>query len=197
MSGSPRTPPPVVARRLRRLSEEEIDLWLTVAAHVVPRAGSALPARKAQATSPAATADLAATLPAKVFPPPVAVPKTATLPPLAPLERKLKQKLSRGRTTADAAIDLHGLRQDEALSALRRFLFATQRDGLKVVLVVTGKGGRSNSASEFGAEPVGVLRRAVPLWLGMPEFRPMVVGYEEAARTHGGSGALYVRLRRL
>ena len=116
------------------------------------------------------------------------------LPPLAPLERKLKQKLSRGRTTADAAIDLHGLRQDEALSALRRFLLAAQRDGLKVVLVVTGKGGRSTSG--FGEETIGVLRRAVPLWLAMPDFRALVVGYEEAARPHGGSGALYVRLRR-
>ena len=193
---SPRKPPPAAARRLRRLSEEEIELWLTVAAHVVPRAGSTLPERVTASPAVAETPALAvsaAAVPVASTPAPTA---KAALPPLAPLERKLKQKLSRGRTTADAAIDLHGLRQDEALSALRRFLLAAQRDGLKVVLVVTGKGGRSTSGLGFGEDTIGVLRRAVPLWLAMPEFRALIVGYEEAARTHGGSGALYVRLRR-
>jgi len=42
----------------------------------------------------------------------------------------------------------------------------------------------------------GVLRRAVPLWLAMPDFRAIVLGFEEAAPHHGGTGALYVRLRR-
>ena len=176
-------------RRLRRLSEEEIELWLTVAAGVARLPGSMLPARiprRPPLTAPETTAVVAAILPKAAL-------VKATLPPLAPLERKLKQKLSRGRTTADAAIDLHGYRQDEALSALRRFLGGAQRDGLKVVLVVTGKG---RSVSPFSGEGVGVLRRAVPLWLALPEFRSLVLGYEEAAQTHGGSGALYVRLRR-
>ncbi len=95
--------------------------------------------------------------------------------------------------TADAAIDLHGFRQDEAFGALRSFLERAQRDGALVVIVVTGKGGRPNL---FGEGEIGVLRRAVPLWLALPEFRALVVGFEEAARHHGGSGALYVRLRR-
>ena len=178
--------------RLRRLSEDEIELWLTVAASVTRRPGSALPDRVASPAHPEpVTFAIATTI----------VPKTpqarTALPPLAPLERKLKQRLSRGRATADAAIDLHGYRQDEALSALRRFLGAAQRDGLRVVLVVTGKG-RTGAVADPGSyrESVGVLRRAVPLWLGQPEFRALVLGYEEAAQGHGGSGALYVRLRR-
>jgi DNA-nicking Smr family endonuclease len=56
------------------------------------------------------------------------------------------------------------------------------------VLVITGKGVRAG-------EP-GVLRRQVPLWLGLAEFRDAVVGFEEAHMAHGGEGALYVRLRR-
>jgi len=36
----------------------------------------------------------------------------------------------------------------------------------------------------------------VPLWLRLPEFRPYVVGFEEAHTGHGGEGALYVRVRR-
>jgi len=36
----------------------------------------------------------------------------------------------------------------------------------------------------------------VPLWLALPEFRSLVVGFEDAHIGHGGTGALYVRLRR-
>jgi DNA-nicking Smr family endonuclease len=58
------------------------------------------------------------------------------------------------------------------------------------VLVITGKG-------KVGAESErGVLRRQVPQWLNLPEFRSLVVGFEEAHVGHGGEGALYVRVRR-
>ncbi|MGD0634499.1 MAG: Smr/MutS family protein [Beijerinckiaceae bacterium] len=183
-------PPPSPPRpRLRRLSEEEIELWLTVAAGVARRAGSRLPDRLAIPSKPSPS-------PATPAAPAVAVPNAAppkTPPPLVPLERRLKQKLSRGQMSADAAIDLHGLRQHEAHDALRAFLHRAQRDGARVVIVVTGKGGRMTG--DF--EETGVLRRAVPIWLHLPDLRSLVVGFEEAARHHGGSGALYVRLRRL
>ena len=42
----------------------------------------------------------------------------------------------------------------------------------------------------------GVLKRQVPMWLSLPEFRSFVVGFEDAHVGHGGEGALYVRLRR-
>ncbi|MGB9296001.1 MAG: Smr/MutS family protein, partial [Pseudolabrys sp.] len=42
----------------------------------------------------------------------------------------------------------------------------------------------------------GVLKRQVPQWLGLPEFRALVVGFEDAHVAHGGEGALYVRVRR-
>ncbi len=59
------------------------------------------------------------------------------------------------------------------------------------MLVITGKG----TIAPQGAER-GVLKREVPLWLGSPEFRPLVIGFEQAAGAHGGAGALYVRVRR-
>lgn len=175
---------------LRRLSPEEIELWLGVAESVERRPGATLPARLEAPPKPEVVAAPA---------PPTPLPQPA--PPRAPspqprLERKLKQQLSRGRVSADAAIDLHGFRQAEALSALRHFLLGAQAQGARVVLVVTGKGGRSPDMFDMTGGEVGVLRRAVPLWLGLPEFRHLVVGYEEAAPWRGGAGALYVRLRR-
>ena len=185
-------PPLPSSRKLRRLSDDEIDLWLLVAENVVRRAGSSVPERiRVPAPPKPETTAVTATAPVAIKQP--LVPKQ---PPLAPLERRLKQKLSRGRMTADAAIDLHGFRQTEAYNALHHFLLRSQRQGATVVIVVTGKGGKPGSFLDVGGGEVGVLRRAVPLWLNMPDFRPMVLGFEEAARQHGGSGALYVRLRR-
>src|ERR1019366_4885255 len=87
----------------------------------------------------------------------------------------------------DARLDLHGLTQSEAHAALLRFLRSAGARDARLVLVITGKG--------RGGEP-GVLRRQVPQWLGLPEFRSLVLGFEDAHVTHGGEGALYVRLRR-
>ena len=100
-------------------------------------------------------------------------------------------ELKRGTRPIEGVIDLHGMRQDEAHQALHGFVMRSQARGAKLVLVVTGKGG-SNSSDDGR----GVLRRNVPHWLRMADLRPYVLGFEAAARQHGGEGALYVRLRR-
>jgi len=111
-------------------------------------------------------------------------------PPLAPLGRRERSQLSRGRKQIDARLDLHGMTQLRAHRVLQDFLHRAHADGLSFVLVITGKG-KTGAESERG-----VLRRAVPQWLALPEFRAMVVGFEEAHIGHGGEGALYVRIRR-
>ena len=184
--------PPPKLPRLRRLSDDEIELWARVAESVTPLPGSSLPER-ASAPPPEVAAKPVGTLPAASLVPRA---KRVAPPSLAPFERKLKQKLSRGRMTADAAIDLHGLRQAEAYGALRHFLEQGQATGARVVLVVTGKGGRGGDPFGIAGGEVGVLKRSVPHWLALPEFRTLVAAYEEAGRPHGGAGALYVRLRR-
>ena len=80
--------------------------------------------------------------------------------------------------------------QTRAHRALLGFLQRAHSEGLTFVLVITGKG-------KIGVESErGVLRRQVPQWLSLPEFRSLVVGFEEAHIGHGGEGALYVRVRR-
>jgi DNA-nicking Smr family endonuclease len=128
------------------------------------------------------------------YTPPAQKPASA-LAPLSPLERRLRQRLSRGRADVDAVMDLHGLRQDQAHGALRQFLFTAQARGAKLVIVITGKGGRSSDLASWHSE-TGVLRRSVPQWLRAPELRGVVIGFEEASQHHGGAGALYVRIRR-
>jgi len=119
------------------------------------------------------------------------VPAAPALPPLAAIDRRARQKIARGRLAIDGRIDLHGMKQSEAKARLLAFLHRAQARGQSLVLVITGKG----TAAPVGAER-GVLRRAVPLWLALAEFRPLVIGFEEAGPAHGGAGALYVRVRK-
>ncbi len=120
-------------------------------------------------------------------------------PPLAALEPKVRRRLNRG-AEVDARLDLHGLTQAAAHHRLRLFIMEAQAVGHTLVLVITGKGAREDqdlSHWRGGLEGGrGVLRRIVPEWLTDSALRPFVVGFEPATRTHGGDGALYVRIRR-
>ena len=185
--------------RIRRLTGAEIDIWRRVAETVTPRPGSQLPAAP-EAPPPPLPAPVkvphaAPPVPARSFPaasyaPPVSAPK----PPPVGLERRYKRRVADGRIPVEAVLDLHGMTQSQAHSALHRFLLGAQRDGSRLVIVVTGKGVKERGRWD-AAEP-GVLRRAVPFWLRDARLREIVVGFEEASLGHGGAGALYVRLRR-
>jgi DNA-nicking Smr family endonuclease len=103
----------------------------------------------------------------------------------------MKQRVARGKDEIDGRLDLHGLTQSEAHAALLRFLRTASSRGARLVLVITGKGARAAEGER------GVLKRQVPHWLAQPEFRALVIGFEDAHIAHGGEGALYVRVRRL
>jgi DNA-nicking Smr family endonuclease len=178
-------------QRLRRLSDEEIALWTEVAHGVARRRGATLPTP----SKPAGAGARAPAQPAIPAEPPTGRPAKPSAPPLAPIERRLKRELARGRAAIDAALDLHGLTQAEAHQALRGFLRHSQARGARLVIIVTGKGGPLDEPDKWPNER-GVLRRLTPQWLREPDLRSVVLGFEEAGRAHGGSGALYVRLRR-
>ncbi|KAA2237867.1 Smr/MutS family protein [Salinarimonas soli] len=177
-------------RRDRSLSPDELRLWTQVARAVKPLKGRALPEEPAAPPPAPPPAPASSPLPRAKAP---AAPPAPTLPPLVPLERKTRLALGRGTRRVEGVIDLHGMRQSEAHGALLGFLHQSQARGRVLVLVVTGKGAEG-LAGPF--EERGVLRRMVPHWLRLPDLRTLVLGFEEAAPHHGGSGALYVRLRR-
>jgi DNA-nicking Smr family endonuclease len=186
------------------LTAEEARLWSTVVRKIKPIAESPVESgalvavdQKPAVQSTGKKKPVKPLSPEKSAPPllkPASVAKKAPQVPFAPLERQLRRGLSRGSSSVDATIDLHGMRQAEAHERLRCFILKAQRDGLKVVLVVTGKGNLADHDPSFDQR--GVLRRNLPLWLRMPDLRPAIIGFEEASRQHGGSGAFYVRIRK-
>jgi DNA-nicking Smr family endonuclease len=180
----------------RRLTPEERALWDHLRRQVAPlrraprppaeetKAAGAAPPKAPPPATPRPVARRAAT---KVVPAP---------PTLARLDERARRRVQRGALAIDARIDLHGMRQAHAFSALVGFLRRAQAQGARLVLVVTGKGA-PDGADDGGADSGrGVLRNVVPAWLARPELRDVVIGFEEAGRRHGGAGALYVRIRR-
>jgi DNA-nicking Smr family endonuclease len=157
-----------------------------------PRAQSA-PARalppKAEPRSPASKA-----------PPPARAALPKAPPPIVPIERRKHRRIARGHVEIDARLDLHGLRQADAERRLRTFLLRARADGLRTVLIITGKGTERETDDHHAAlerSARGVLRRSVPMWLEAPELRDCVAGIAPAHIRHGGSGALYIHLRKV
>jgi DNA-nicking Smr family endonuclease len=180
------------SRYVRRLSRAEAELWTVVTESVRPMRGRARIPRSAPEEPPPAPLETKAD-PSRggTVKPAIATrsarPEPVT-PPVGDIDHRTRAKIRRGRLEVDARLDLHGMRQDEAQRALAGFLRRAQQDGARIAIVVTGKG----QSREEG----GVLRRVVPMWLQAPALREIVVGFGEAARHHGGEGALYVRIRR-
>jgi DNA-nicking Smr family endonuclease len=183
----------VLPRRKRALSEEERALWESVAKQIKPlrKRPRALKAAIAPVEALAAAAKSAGSPKLSANAQSAKTLQPNKPPPLAPLGRRERSQLSRGRKEIEGRLDLHGMTQARAHRALLSFLQRASGDGLTFVLVITGKGASGQDSGR------GVLRRQVPEWLNLPEFRALVVGFEEAGIGHGGEGALYVRVRRV
>jgi DNA-nicking Smr family endonuclease len=179
----------------RQRDESDEELWQRVVraakplrgARVVPHAPRGKKEKPPQAPKGAAPAP-------KPLPKPA--PKPAPLARGEALDRQTARALDRGRLQVEARLDLHGMRQREAHAVLRRFLKSAQGKGHRHVLVITGKGAASETRRSFYEEEArGVLRQAVPHWLGQADLAHIVISYSEAPRRLGGEGARYVRLR--
>jgi DNA-nicking Smr family endonuclease len=185
--------------RIAGLSESDRALW-----HLVVRDAKPLKGRDLLATTVAVPAVLdspPALTPAGARKRPVAVPAKPLAAPakrsapalthgaIAGVDGRRAERLRRGKLPIEATLDLHGMTQAAAQGALDSFIARSQASGRRCVLVITGKG-RTHEES-------GVLRRQVPLWLNLPLNRARVLAFDYAQPKHGGSGALYVLLRRL
>jgi len=182
------------------LSREDAELWRFVTNSIKPLPGRAvmMPPEMRENTPENEIArrvrqmrkhvNPQAPLPMPKLPAPTDLPEI-THGQTAGIDKRTAQRLRRGKLAVEGRIDLHGLTQQEAHRALSSFLAGSQNAGRRCVLVVTGKGGRQDGGT-------GVLRTNVPHWLNQPPNRERVIGFSHAVQKDGGSGALYVLLRR-
>ncbi len=184
------------------LSDEDRTLWDRVKASVTPmHPAPRKPILRDTATAAHHAGPAKPSRPKRHAPPswsPPPAPKRPVAPPQAATDREEARAIASGKIEIDAWLDLHGLRQAEAHRALIGFLVSTQMKNHRLVLVITGRGDPEAAPGRFLTDsPRGVLRAAVPHWLGEPRLKSVVVGWSPAHRRHGGDGALYVRLKRL
>ncbi len=167
--------------------KEDEALWHRVAASVRPlRKKPVTP--KATSPKPAKATPKPPLKSPLVAPVPLRAPRNITLPVAAakPFDKGEEQKLRKGPSEIDGKLDLHGLTQAEAYTALHRFIRGAVKSGRRTLLVITGKG-------RVGG---GVLRRQLPMWLEEGELRSVVLAFTPARQKDGGDGAFYIKLRK-
>lgn len=196
-------------------SEEDLDLFHKVLADVTPLRPEPAPAKREKFQKPVTDADTSSKsangLKPRIFPSSSGNQRNDAVFPAAladhgagrtpGLDKRSAQRLQRGKTEIDGRIDLHGLTQAEARSTLTGFVTNSHRHDRRCLLVITGKGRRPSGDvdspwSDGGRSEPGVLRRMVPRWLKEAPLAECVLAYSPAQPKHGGSGALYVLLKR-
>ncbi|HUR43896.1 MAG TPA: Smr/MutS family protein [Aestuariivirga sp.] len=177
----------------------DFDLWAEVTRSVKPL-------RKRKPARPEALRLLDTPKPAlRLSAPHVHIPRPQAKSPPAHtgFDRRTMQKMTRGNVEIERRLDLHGTGVEMARVHLLQFLRGAHGEGLRTVLVITGKGASPYTRNTLhGAELFhspergGLLRRLVPEWLHEAEFRALVSGFQPAHPKHGGGGAYYVKIRR-
>jgi DNA-nicking Smr family endonuclease len=191
--------------RVRNLSPDEAKLWRKVAKSTkaykeLPVADEVPPVPVIGGVAAAAPAPelphlaLKRAKTARLIPAPVKAPvKPQMLPPIA--DAGGHKRVRRGKLEIDARIDLHGMRQIEAQTALAGIIARTRDTGGRCVLVVTGKGRPVDPGEDYITPQPGVIRRRLPQWLDSAGIREHVSGFAQANAKDGGSGAFYVLLK--
>ena len=111
------------------------------------------------------------------------------------MDRKAFTRMKRGKLKPEGRIDLHGMTLAEAHPRLTGFVMRSHAEGKRLVLVITGKGRDRDEGGPIPT-PRGALKSQVPMWLAQAPLAGIVLQVVEAHRSHGGTGAYYVYLRR-
>jgi DNA-nicking Smr family endonuclease len=175
----------------RTPSREELELWRHVISDAKPLRGRPRPKRPppAEAEEPPAAAPKRRASPS----PPTSAPAKPASPALAldrsaGIDKRLAERLKRGQLPIEGTLDLHGLTQAEAHRRLDAFIGAGFAAGRRCLLVITGKG--------LARPEAGILREMLPRWLNEAPNRGRVLAIARAQPRHGGTGALYLLLKR-
>ena len=175
----------------RGLTADDVELWRRVTESVRPGVQNSEPPEPSTSKSKVA--------PTQKRPAPGASPATQPTKPIPQdpqLDGKTAERLRRGRIEPERTVDLHGLTADRAERLLQMFIAGARRDGLKVVLVITGKGRVNRDDGDVIPQRTGVLRQSLPNWLAAPTLAGSVVKSVPAHPRHGGAGAFYLYLKR-
>ena len=101
-------------------------------------------------------------------------------------QKKNIRNFKKGNVFIENRLDLHGSTELEAKSLLQKFIDQSVKNGERLVLVVTGKGQKGE----------GIIKNNIVSWLNTKELRNKILAVNHASNKHGGSGAVYILLRK-
>ncbi len=107
------------------------------------------------------------------------------------MDGALARRFKREEIKVEAILDLHGVIEKEAYDKVLNFIKTCYNNKKRCVLIITGKGISDEPFSEKG-----VLRKSVPIWLSSDDIGALVLAYKNPSEALGGSGALYILLRK-
>lgn len=105
------------------------------------------------------------------------------------LDSKMLTSLASGSQSPEARLDLHGMNAAQAFQALVPFFKSSWHKGLRIIIVVTGRGINSPTG-------MAVLRQKLAAWLTQAPFNQVVMAFSTAQPCDGGTGSMYVLLRK-
>ena len=114
------------------------------------------------------------------------------------LDKKRQTLLKKGKIEPEKILDLHGLNAKKAEKLVLDFLLKNYLNGVRLALIITGKGKRSREAdnSYYTEQDTGILKRSLITWVENSNMRPTILDILPAHAKHGGGGAFYVYLRK-
>jgi DNA-nicking Smr family endonuclease len=167
----------------RTLTDADRAAWAAFVGRVAPIRQSSAAACSERVAAPSGRAP--ASLPQPARPARPALVEIGTHSP--GLDKATWHRFRTGRVAAGRTLDLHGMTVQRAFHALSAFLHSAYAERLRCVEVVTGRGSGENS---------GAIRRELPLWLNLPEIRPLLLGAAHPHPANPGSVRLLLRRTR-
>lgn len=112
------------------------------------------------------------------------------------MDGNMAKRFKRCEFPIEGTLDLHGFREEEARQAVFEFVQKSYLYGKRCIIIITGKGLPHNNPDGDIFNPKGKLKESVPAWLNSRELRPLILACNHPVARLGGSGALYILLRR-
>ena len=113
---------------------------------------------------------------------------------LSAMDGQFAKRVKRCEYKIEATLDLHGKTENIAYEAVLNFIKQSYLQGCRWVLIITGKGVPQSEEDIFSSR--GKLKERTPIWLNSEELRPLILGFIHPLEHLGGSGALYIILRK-
>lgn len=110
------------------------------------------------------------------------------------IDGSLAKRFRRCELPIEAKLDLHGKKENEAFAAVEEFIRSAYLQNKRCVIIITGKGLNPDEQDIFSTR--GKLKERTPQWLNSAELRPLILGFIHPNERLGGSGALYILLRK-